>query len=239
MHYVMADIHGNLRRFDSVLEQIGLRPEDTLYVLGDVIDRHPHGIRILRRLMGMKNVRMIPGNHEYMMMNAIGVPGEPETEWHKEMLHWYRNGGEVTHKALKRLRIQTRREIFSYLKALPLNIDVTVDGRAYKLVHGGPVEEFRDGGRYPDAAYFAVWKRYAPDEFAPRGYTMVFGHTPTDEYQTDRMMRIWRGEGMIGVDCGSGYPDVGAGDHGAHGRLACLRLEDGKEFYSKEPGAGE
>lgn len=41
MIYVMADIHGHEGRFDSILQQIGLQPEDTLYVLGDVIDRNP------------------------------------------------------------------------------------------------------------------------------------------------------------------------------------------------------
>ena len=45
MTYVMSDIHGNMRRFDSVMKQIDLQPEDTLYVLGDVIDRYPDGIR--------------------------------------------------------------------------------------------------------------------------------------------------------------------------------------------------
>ena len=41
MIYVMSDIHGNLRRFNSIMEQINLTPDDTLYVLGDVIDRYP------------------------------------------------------------------------------------------------------------------------------------------------------------------------------------------------------
>lgn len=235
MHYVIADIHGNLRRFNSILEQIDLQPEDTLYILGDVIDRHPYGIQILRTIMGMKNVQMILGNHEYMMMGAIGVPGDPKTMWDKELRHWYRNGGKVTYHALRRLRVQSRKEIFSYLKALPLNIDVTVNGETYKLVHGGPVEEFHGNvERYHNETYFAVWKRYTADEFVPNGYTMVFGHTPTDEYQNDKVMRIWHGNQMIGIDCGSGYPDAGIGDHEAHGRLACLRLEDEKEFYSKE-----
>ena len=55
MIYVLSDIHGNQRRFASIMGQINLQPEDTLYVLGDVIDRHPGGIRILRRLMAMPN----------------------------------------------------------------------------------------------------------------------------------------------------------------------------------------
>lgn len=234
MTYVIADIHGNLRRFLSVLDRIGLGGGDTIYVLGDVIDRHPHGIEILRRIMAMPNARMLLGNHEYMMCGAIGVPGDPSAEWYDELLHWYRNGGEVTHRALNELDIDVQREIFAYLDGLPLNIDVTVNGTAYKLVHAAPTEEF---ARYPDfrdETCFSVWKRYTENEFTPDGYTMVFGHTPTSEYQSDRVLRIWHGKGMIGVDCGSGFPDVAA--YGKQGRLACLRLEDGAEFYSDEAG---
>lgn len=71
MIYVMSDIHGNAIRFNSIMEQIDLQPEDTLYILGDVIDRYPDGIRILRLLMSMPNVQMLLGNHEYMMLNAL------------------------------------------------------------------------------------------------------------------------------------------------------------------------
>ena len=61
MTYVMSDIHGNMRRFNSVMEQINLQPEDTLYILGDVIDRHPDGLRILRKIMNKPNIKMLAG----------------------------------------------------------------------------------------------------------------------------------------------------------------------------------
>lgn len=57
MIYVMSDIHGHRRRFDSVMKQINLQPEDTLYILGDVIDRNPDGIRILQQLRAMPKPR--------------------------------------------------------------------------------------------------------------------------------------------------------------------------------------
>ena len=44
MIYVLSDIHGQSRRFHSILSQIDLNDEDTLYILGDVIDRNPDGI---------------------------------------------------------------------------------------------------------------------------------------------------------------------------------------------------
>ena len=72
MTYVLSDIHGNLRRFESIMAQINLQPDDTLYVLGDVIDRYPDGIKILRQIMQMPNAKMLIGNHEYMMLKAIG-----------------------------------------------------------------------------------------------------------------------------------------------------------------------
>ena len=61
MTYVVSDIHGNLPQFRSILKQIRLQPGDTLYILGDVIDRHPDGIRILRMIMGMPNAKMLLG----------------------------------------------------------------------------------------------------------------------------------------------------------------------------------
>ena len=30
----MSDIHGNLKRFESVMKQIDLQPQDELYILG-------------------------------------------------------------------------------------------------------------------------------------------------------------------------------------------------------------
>ena len=51
MTYVMSDIHGNAIRFNSIMEQIDLRPEDTLYVLGDVLDRGPQGIKIIEDII--------------------------------------------------------------------------------------------------------------------------------------------------------------------------------------------
>ena len=47
MTYVMSDIHGDLDRFRSVMDQIYLKADDHLYVLGDVIDGYPYGLDIL------------------------------------------------------------------------------------------------------------------------------------------------------------------------------------------------
>ena len=220
MHYVLSDIHGNERRFRSILKQIDLRPEDTLYVLGDVIDRHPGGLRILRQLMSMKNVRMLLGNHEYMMLRA--------------QAHWYRNGGEVTHRHWKRLRKSIRAEFIEYLQSLPLNIDIQVGGTDYRLVHAAPEALWAENNDplYLTQTHFAVWRRLKEWEFPVPGPTLIFGHTPTRHYRDIAPMEVWHGPNAIGIDCGSGYPETGQDCE--YGRLACIRLEDGKAFYSLE-----
>ena len=161
MHYVLSDIHGNERRFQSILDQIELQPEDTLYVLGDVIDRHRWGLRILRRLMAMPNAELILGNHEYMMLRALGEPLDENVDDGNARAHWYRNGGGVTHRHWKRLRKSLRREIVEYLHSLPLNRDIEVDGRRYLLVHGAPEELWarNEDPRYLTKTHFAVWNR--------------------------------------------------------------------------------
>ena len=74
MIYVMSDIHGCLNRYRNVLRQIRLRKDDHLYILGDVIDRGPEGLRILKDTMERGNVTLLLGNHEHMMLEALSHP---------------------------------------------------------------------------------------------------------------------------------------------------------------------
>lgn len=238
MTYVMSDIHGNAIRFNSVMEQIDLQPEDTLYVLGDVIDRYPDGIRILRLLMDMPNVHMLLGNHEYMMLNALVRLDKENPEYPHALRLWYRNGGEVTHEYIKHIRKSVRREIFNYLYGLPLNIDIEVNGKSYLLVHGGAISEYhRYRCSYDTQEEFAVWNRMHYNAPEIKGKTIIFGHTPTSEYQHNNPLEVWHSQtgSKIGIDCGCGFPHpLTQGRHPAYGRLACLRLDDMKVFYSEE-----
>ena len=241
MTYVMSDIHGNKRNFDSILKQINLQPEDELYVLGDVIDRYPDGIKILMWLMKRPNTWVLLGNHEYMMLKALDKPYKAD-KWRTEaardraLMHWYRNGGDVTHAYLKRIRKETRDLIFDYLHSLPVNIELELDDKIYRLVHASPVENYHTihGRDYDDYYEFAVWHRWNECHPVPEGCTMIFGHTPTVEFQDDTVLKIWHGENAIGIDCGSGYSEM-QNYYGFKGRLACLRLDDMKEFYSESP----
>lgn len=239
MIYVMSDIHGHLRRFNAVMEQINLQPEDTLYVLGDVVDRHPDGVRILKRIMDMPIAKMLIGNHEYMMLRALGSPYDTyeqltDLQQAEATRFWYRNGGRVTHQQWKRIRKDLREKIIRYLHACPLNYDIKINGIHYKLAHAAPIVEFEHFPltHYQNPTQFAIWKPWQEQDEQHGDYTLVFGHMRTYHYQQNNPMEIWYGDRRIGIDCGCDFPDYVAGQHEIAGRLACLRLDDMQVFYS-------
>ena len=158
MIYVLSDIHGREDRFNSVLAQIHLKKTDHLYILGDVIDRNPDGIRLLRRISRAENMTMLLGNHEYMMLEALD---HPEQRWNMQLWCQF-NGGTLTWNKWKYCRKAFREQMLAYLHSLPLNIEVTCGGKDWLLVHGCPVEIVRQQYKAPsddDIRSEAVWHR--------------------------------------------------------------------------------
>lgn len=146
--------------------------------------------------------------------------------------------GDVTHEEWKRIDKEQQRAILDYLHSLPLNIDVTVKGSDYKLVHGAPLEMY--GGKYReqyrDAIQLAIFKRIKISDELSGKYTLIFGHTPTIDYDDGICpMRIFHSRDKIAIDCSSGFPEESDSDNlHLYGKLACLRLDDMKEYYSEE-----
>lgn len=213
-NYVLSDIHGESRRFFAMLDKIAFSGSDSLYVLGDVIDRGPDGVELLRHILGDPNMHMLLGNHEQMCLDAFA----PNAGFLEE-LRWSRNGNAYTLQALQWMSDEARADLLERLAALPDHMDISVGERRFHLVHGFPGQ----------TTYQRVWGRpdyYTPNPFPDR--TVIVGHTPvvifSAQVPVSDHMRILHAPGFIDIDCGCGHrPDTR--------RLACLRLEDMEEFY--------
>ena len=72
MVYAVSDIHGCYDKYIDLLRKISFGPHDTLYVLGDVIDRGPDGFKILLDLAARPNAVGLLGNHE--LLAAVVLP---------------------------------------------------------------------------------------------------------------------------------------------------------------------
>ena len=121
--YVTSDAHGHVRALDRALELASIGPEDTLYVLGDVIDRGPDGCQILLDMMGRPNVLPILGNHEFTAAVCLPYLLEEVTDRSLADLddtrlaalqEWIVNGGGPTLRELQRLSRVERDDILDY-----------------------------------------------------------------------------------------------------------------------------
>lgn len=225
MDFVTTDIHGDQKRFHKLLDKICLRSEDTLYILGDIIDRREHGISLLFEIMAMPNVQVILGNHESML---LAFAKGPDSRWGKL---WFSNHNEHTVQDFLALDESKKCELTNYLDNLPLSMDIESGGKKYHLVHGFP----------SDDDFTKLWSRPTAETVSPfDDRTVLIGHSPTclithpDMFKRERYLRqlkrqkdhikIYYGNGWIDLDCGCGYRSV-------PGALACLCLDTMEEIY--------
>ena len=224
MIYVMSDLHGCYDKYAGMLEKIGFGDGDTLYILGDVIDRGPDGIRILLDMMGRKNVIPVIGNHESLALPGFKLirDGASEEELRKKRAYrlWMLSDGEPTAAAFRALPKETQTALVEYIERSSIYEEITVEGRRFHLSHTLP--DYRPGPDIHNVSLMEfIWGEpdyetaYAPDML------FVTGHTPTHLIDPAYQWRIWQGNGHIAVDCAAAWG----------GRLGCLCLETMEEYY--------
>lgn len=229
MTYVVSDLHGYpLDLFLKLLEKAGFGEDDTLYVLGDVIDRGNHSVELLTWIMEQKNVKMILGNHESMllkcdfMFETEDIPSVFDLHGIRRAncTNWLSNGGYTTLDALSILRNSQVQKILDFLHGLPLYEQVSIGEKKFLLTHSGldrfnvnkPLEEYT-------AADF-IWCRPSINAVFYEDKMLVFGHTPTVVYGNEYAGKPIITDTWVNVDCGvaAGYPP------------SVLRLNDFKIF---------
>lgn len=229
--YVVSDIHGKYEAYVRLLEQLALKPEDTLYVLGDVVDRGPHPIRVLQDMMARPNVVPLVGNHEVSALTCLRLLATEITEESiarldsarlEILLEWLGDGGRPTMEEFSRLSAGEKQDILDYLGEFSLYEELTLGDQNYILVHGGlgqfvpdkPLEDYTPEELLFDRPDYS--RVYFPDRY------LVTGHTPTRLIPNNpHPDAIYRANHHIALDCGCCFG----------GRLGALRLEDGREFY--------
>lgn len=231
--YVMGDIHGEYGAFVDLLEQIQLKETDTLYILGDILDRGPHPIKVLLKLMEMPNVICLVGNHELMALECLEFLmkevtdvsiDEIDSKTLDNLVTWQYNGSKTTIDEFRSLSREMQQEVLYFIKEFSIYEEVSVNGKDYLLVHGGLGNYWpgKDIDEY--SLKELIWDRAEYDITYFEDVYVVTGHTPTQEIiGNPRPGYIFQKNNHIAMDCGCNRPD---------GRLAALCLDTGEEFYA-------
>ena len=223
MVYVVSDIHGHYEKLLALLDLIKFNESDTLYILGDIIDRGPNILKTVRKVMTTPNIKMILGNHEDMFLRYFH-----SGNWEDKSL-WFNNGGGYTDLEFSDLCLEEKLEIVDFFESLPIEYHIDINDSKFMLVHGNYVpQKVKKYFTKEEYRTYILWNRVRFFDTGPEDCKVIFGHTPTYKYYgTEKQLKIWKNGNMIGIDCGLAayyhYPEIV--------RLGCLCLNTMEEFY--------
>lgn len=232
MTYVMSDIHGMYDKYAAMLEKINFSQDDTMFVLGDIVDRGEEPVKILKDMMQRHNIWPIYGNHDYCaytVLKKLIAEIKEETidnylgaEDIELIADWYHDGGNTTVNGFYNLPHDERRHILEYLEEFSMYEIIDVGDKTFILVHAG-LGNFSMSKSFDEYTIgeLLCW-RTAPDEmfFEDKSVYVVMGHTPTIMISGEP--EILKIKNNIFIDCGAVYG----------GRLGCLCLDNMEEFYT-------
>lgn len=214
-HLAIGDIHGCISALATLVDFVGLRPDDTIVTLGDYVDRGPDSSAVLDFIIKLgKTHNLVPlrGNHEIMMLDS-----RDQKSW----LHaWLRYGGDAT--LLSYSRSEDDAGSFadvpdSHIDFLENRLVAFYECETHFFVHANADPDVAIQDQKDPALY---WQKYRNPKKHCSGKTMVCGHTPQ----------------ASGVPVGNGNSiciDTQAWDGGW---LSCLGIDSGTIWQANEAG---
>lgn len=133
--WAVGDVHGHPQTLATLLDEIEVSDHDRVVMLGDLIDRGPGSAGVCDLVRGDHRLTSIKGNHEEMLIEAVGKRRSAE-EWYL----WRMNGGleairsfaEAVGGSERKLRRRLAEEK-RWMQALPS--ELVLDD--WRLVHAG------------------------------------------------------------------------------------------------------
>ena len=121
--YLIGDVQGCDDALQRLLDEISFSPSrDTLYLLGDLVNRGPQSATVLRRLMGYGNAaQAVLGNHDlHLLALAAGVRQPSRSDTLDEIL-----------------QASDREAMLEWLRWQRMAMLEQIDGHTLLLVHAG------------------------------------------------------------------------------------------------------
>ena len=121
--YLIGDVQGCDDALQRLLDEISFSPSrDTLYLLGDLVNRGPQSASTLRRLMGYGNAaQAVLGNHDlHLLALAVGVRQPSRSDTLDEIL-----------------QASDREAMLEWLRWQRMAMLEQIDGHTLLLVHAG------------------------------------------------------------------------------------------------------
>ena len=222
--FAISDIHGCVRTFKRLVrEKLNLQPKDTLYLLGDYINRGPDSKGVLDYILKLQKdgyqIKCLRGNHDDIMLRAL---------YHKYSFKAFlSNGGDTTLKSFGVSRID---EIPAKYIEFIAHTDYYLEVGRYLLVHAGFNFKLQDFLADKEAMLWIREMDLDRDKLGDR--YIIHGHTPHSKSAIQKQFTGTELPRIINIDCGCVYhPRAGS-------RLCALDLDTLQLTFAKNVDFG-
>lgn len=198
-HYACSDLHGMWNLWEQISEYCD--ETDTIYFLGDAIDRGKDGLRIMESLLKDKRVIYLLGNHEEFFLEIapqlIGLNEEDIlVSQNNDFYSWLCNGGYDTMKEFTRLTREGQNWFLTEVHKLKdTDIYINKYDKIVHLCHAGtdPTYDKYDLMTFGNTNPY-TWDRkhfFRPWAEDLEDWYIVHGHTPVQHLWKERVVKSY------------------------------------------------
>ena len=183
--WVIPDIHGHLCTLRALIENvIKLSKEDSLYFLGDYIDRGNESKGVIDYIIGLQeegfDVHCVRGNHEDYCIRAWEADKKRFLFRSKIEKDWRKNGAEET---LRSFGVKRPREIDEYYINWMKKTEYFIELDTCILVHAGL--NFKVKNPFDDHHAMMWIKDFKVRKSKVGGKKVIHGHIPIERSMID------------------------------------------------------
>jgi len=177
--WVIPDIHGCNKTFETLLRQIKLTHEDTLFLLGDYIDRGPGSKQVIDTIIRLKetgyNVRALRGNHEEYFLIALDAEKKKTKGFFYRksyaLKQWMLLGGK---EMLESFQVESVLDVPKMYVDWMESLEYYIELPDYFLVHAG--FNFKADDIFADKHALLNIREFECDMEKLKGKKLVHGH---------------------------------------------------------------
>lgn len=218
----IGDIHGCYNTFESlVVDEIQLKKEDQLFLLGDYIDRGIRNREVLDYIIELQEsgfqIYPLMGNHEYFILRDI--------EFSKSSKEPHKIRDLIESKDLLNLENQIEEKFLKFIQNLPYYYELD----NFILVHAGL--NFEEKNPLLDKMSMIYARNFEVDKEKIKGKILIHGHTPINLDKIRYQISSYQTLGRINLDNGCVYKQYELEKDKDLGRLCALNLDNMELFF--------